>query len=129
MYLDAQSKLITLFALCVALLLAFALFSTPALAADDDATMELGKTRFGEKCGGFCHGAGGKGARAPCLICGKFKHGETDDAIARNISEGIPNTAMGAFGDKLNAEEVKAVVVFLRAQQKKKAEAEAEAEQ
>ncbi len=124
MYLDAQSKLITLFALCVALLLAFALFSTPALAADDDATMELGKTRFGEKCGGFCHGAGGKGARAPCLICGKFKHGETDDAIARNISEGIPNTAMGAFGDKLNAEEVKAVVVFLRAQQKKKAEAE-----
>ena len=124
MYLDAQFKLITLFALCVALLFAFALFSTPALAADDDATMELGKTRFGEKCGGFCHGAGGKGARAPCLICGKFKHGETDDAIARNISEGIPNTAMGAFGDKLNAEEVKAVVVFLRAQQKKKAEAE-----
>ena len=124
MYLDAQSKLITLFALCVALLFAFALFSTPALAADDEATIELGKTRFGEKCGGFCHGAGGKGARAPCLICGKFKHGETDDAIARNISEGIPNTAMGAFGDKLNAEEVKAVVVFLRAQQKKKAEAE-----
>ena len=124
MYLDAQSKLITLFALCVALLFALALISTPAVAADDEAIVELGKTRFGEKCGGFCHGAGGKGARAPCLICGKFKHGETDDAIARNISEGIPNTAMGAFGDKLNAEEVKAVVVFLRAQQKKKAEAE-----
>ena len=124
MYLDAQSKLITMLALCVALLFAFAPFSTPAVAADDEATIELGKNRFGEKCGGFCHGAGGKGARAPCLICGKFKHGETDDAIARNISEGIPNTAMGAFGDKLNAEEVKAVVVFLRAQQKKKAEAE-----
>ena len=72
----------------------------------------------------MARGAGGKGARAPCLICGKFNHGEIDDAIARNISEGIPNTAMGAFGDKLNAEEVKAVVVFLRAQQKKKAEAE-----
>ena len=126
MYLDAQSKLITLFALCVALIFALALISTPAVAADDEAIVELGKTRFGEKCGGFCHGAGGKGARAPCLICGKFKFGETDDAIARNISEGIPNTAMGAFGDKLNAEEVKAVVVFLRAQQKKKAEAEAE---
>ena len=124
MYLDAQSKLIILCALCVALLFAFALSPTPAIAADDEATIELGKTRFGEKCGGFCHGAGGKGARAPCLICGKFKFGETDDAIARNIAEGIPNTAMGAFGDKLNAEEVKAVVVFLRAQQKKKAEAE-----
>jgi mono/diheme cytochrome c family protein len=95
----------------------------PSTAADDEAAIELGKTRFGEKCGGFCHGAGGKGARAPCLICGKFKHGETDEAIARNISDGIPNTAMGAFNDKLSPEEVKAVVVFLRDQQKKKAEA------
>ena len=95
----------------------------PSMAADDEAAIELGKTRFGEKCGGFCHGAGGKGARAPCLICGKFKHGETDEAIARNISDGIPNTAMGAFNDKLSPEEVKAVVVFLRDQQKKKAEA------
>jgi mono/diheme cytochrome c family protein len=91
-------------------------------AADDEATIELGKSRFGEKCGGFCHGAGGKGARAPCLICGKFKHGESDEAIARNISDGIPGTAMGAFNDKLSPEEVKAVVVFLRDQQKKKAE-------
>ena len=95
----------------------------PSMAADDEAAIELGKTRFGEKCGGFCHGAGGKGARAPCLICGKFKHGETDEAIAHNISDGIPNTAMGAFNDKLTPEEVKAVVVFLRDQQKKKAEA------
>ncbi|MEO5862538.1 MAG: cytochrome c [Burkholderiales bacterium] len=95
----------------------------PATAAEDEATIELGKSRFGEKCGGFCHGAGGKGARAPCLICGSFKHGETDEAIARNISDGIPGTAMGAFNDKLSAEEVKAVVVFLRDQQKKKAEA------
>lgn len=118
-----QSKFITLSAVCLALLFTFALFSLPAVAAEDDATIELGKTRFGEKCGGFCHGAGGKGARAPCLICGKFKHGETDDAIARNIADGIPNTAMGAFNDKLSAEEVKAVVVFLRDQQKKKAEA------
>ena len=109
--------------LFMALLCALALLSLPAIAADDEATIELGKTRFGEKCGGFCHGAGGKGARAPCLICGKFKHGETDDAIARNISDGIPNTAMGAFNDKLTPEEVKAVVVFLRDQQKKKAEA------
>lgn len=114
---------------CTFLSMALALFfigvfaPLPSKAADDEAAIELGKSRFGEKCGGFCHGAGGKGARAPCLICGKFKHGETDDAIARNISDGIPNTAMGAFNDKLTPEEVKAVVVFLRDQQKKKAEA------
>jgi mono/diheme cytochrome c family protein len=120
MSLNIQSKL---FALCAALLFALAMFSMLAIAADDEATIALGKERFGEKCGGFCHGAGGKGARAPCLICGKFKHGETDDAIARNISDGIPNTAMGAFSDKLNGDEVKAIVAFLRDAQKKKAEA------
>ncbi len=123
MSLKIQSKFSALSALCAALLFALAMFSIPSIAADDAATIELGKERFGEKCGGFCHGAGGKGARAPCLICGKFKHGETDDAIARNISDGIPNTAMGAFSDKLNGDEVKAIVAFLRDAQKKKAEA------
>lgn len=123
MSLTIQSKFDALLSVSVALLFAIAMSSMPAMAVNDEATIELGKSRFGEKCGGFCHGAGGKGARAPCLICGKFKHGETDDAIARNISEGIPNTAMGAFSDKLNGDEVKAIVVFLRDQQKKKAEA------
>ena len=120
---NIQTKFTAFFSLVIALLFSAALFSTVAAAAEDEATIALGKERFGEKCGGFCHGAGGKGARAPCLICGKFKHGETDDAIARNISDGIPNTAMGAFSDKLNGDEVKAIVVFLRDQQKKKAEA------
>ncbi len=120
---NIHSKLTTFFALFIALLFTATFFSTLAAAAEDEATIALGKERFGEKCGGFCHGAGGKGARAPCLICGRFKHGETDDAIARNISEGIPNTAMGAFSDKLKGDEVKAIVVFLRDAQKKKAEA------
>lgn len=123
MYSTVQTKYIGLFAACIGMIFALAMISLPARAADDEATIELGKSRFGEKCGGFCHGAGGKGARAPCLICGRFKHGETDDAIARNISEGIPNTAMGAFSDKLNGDEVKAIVVFLRDAQKKKADA------
>lgn len=109
-------------AMLLALFVVGLLAPVPSIAADDEVTIELGKSRFGEKCGGFCHGAGGKGARAPCLICGKFKYGESDEAIARNISDGIPNTAMGAFNDKLSPEEVKAVVVFLRDQQKKKAE-------
>jgi aldose sugar dehydrogenase len=116
-------KSCTFLSLLLALFVVGVLAPLPSMAADDEAAIEVGKARFGEKCGGFCHGAGGKGARAPCLICGKFKHGETDEAIARNISDGIPNTAMGAFNDKLSPEEVKAVVVFLRDQQKKKAEA------
>lgn len=120
---NSASRIAIFFSLCAVLAFVFAIVPISAIAADDEATIELGKTRFGEKCGGFCHGAGGKGARAPCLICGKFRHGETDDAIARNISDGIPGTAMGAFNDKLNGDEVKAIVVFLREAQKKKAEA------
>lgn len=123
MHSNVQSKFTILFTLCVGLLFAVFLFSASVLAADDDATIELGKTKFGENCGGFCHGAGGKGARASCLICGSFKRGETDDAIARNTAQGIPGTPMGSFGEKLNADEIKAIVAFLRYQQKKKAQA------
>lgn len=86
----------------------------------DDAAIALGKTRFGEKCGGFCHGSGGKGGRAPCLICGKFKRGGKDSQIAANITNGVEGTAMGAFGGVLSKEEVLAVVAYLRSEQKKK---------
>lgn len=86
----------------------------------DAAAIELGKTRFGEKCGGFCHGSGGKGGRAPCLICGKFKRGGKDSQIAANITNGVEGTAMGAFGGALSKEEVLAVVAYLRSEQKKK---------
>ena len=108
-----------------ALLLMGAVLATSSFAADEPAghaaAIELGKTRFGEKCGGFCHGAGGKGGRAPCLICGKFKYGESDEAIAKNIAEGIAGTPMGSFGDKLNKEEIQGIVAFLRDKQKAKA--------
>lgn len=86
----------------------------------DAAAIEVGKTRFGEKCGGFCHGSGGKGGRAPCLICGKFKRGGKDSQIAANIANGVEGTAMGAFGGVLSKEEVLAVVAYLRSEQKKK---------
>lgn len=86
----------------------------------DEAAIALGKTRFGEKCGGFCHGSGGKGGRAPCLICGKFKRGGKDSQIAGNIANGVEGTAMGAFKDALTKEEILAVVAYLRVEQKKK---------
>jgi mono/diheme cytochrome c family protein len=107
--------------------------STTLLAADDDAevvndlalptdeaAIALGKTRFGEKCGGFCHGSGGKGGRAPCLICGRFKRGGKDSQIAANIASGVPGTGMGAFKDAFTKDEILAVVAYLRAEQKKK---------
>lgn len=86
----------------------------------DEAAIAIGKTRFGEKCGGFCHGSGGKGGRAPCLICGKFKRGGKDSQIAANIANGMEGTAMGAFKDALTKDEILAVVAYLRVEQKKK---------
>lgn len=86
----------------------------------DEAAMALGKTRFSEKCSGFCHGAGGKGARGPCLICGKFKSGGKNSQLIANITKGIDKTPMGAFGGVLSDDEILAVVAYLREEQKKK---------
>ncbi|MEI7967891.1 MAG: c-type cytochrome [Betaproteobacteria bacterium] len=95
-----------------------------AVPIGDEAAVALGKTRFGEKCGGFCHGSGGKGGRAPCLICGRFKRGGNNSDLYRNISEGVAGTAMGAFGAVLDRNDILAVIAYLRVEQKKKQEAD-----
>jgi mono/diheme cytochrome c family protein len=95
-----------------------------ALPFDNPEARELGKQRFGEKCGGFCHGSGGKGGRGPCLICNRFKHGGRASDLVRNIGQGIAGTPMGAFGEVFSREEIVAVVAYLRVEQKKKLSAE-----
>src|SRR6266487_4214707 len=45
-----------------------------------------------------CHGLKGEGGRGPNLTTGVFFHGNTDSDLMRNISDGIPGTAMpGVF--------------------------------
>jgi cytochrome c oxidase cbb3-type subunit III len=41
-----------------------------------------------------CHGLNGAGGSGPSLTTGVFYHGSTDEELYRNISEGIPGTAM-----------------------------------
>lgn len=91
-----------------------------AVPTEDPAAVELGKTRYGEKCSGFCHGSAGKGGRAPCLVCNRFKHGASNAEIIQNITTGITKTPMGAFGEVLTREEILAVVAYLRVEQKKR---------
>ncbi len=86
----------------------------------DPAAIELGKAKYGEKCGGFCHGSGGKGARAPCLVCGRFKRGAKDSDLVRNITEGVAGTGMGAFGGMYSGDEIKALVAYLRDEQRQR---------
>ena len=90
----------------------------------DEATIALGKERYSAKCGGFCHGAGGKGGRAPCIVCGRFKRGGSNAEIAKNITEGVKGTPMGAFGEVYSREEIIAIVSYMRDEERKKKEAE-----
>ncbi len=113
----------------LAVLGAFA-WGGPAFADDDlvvptdEATIALGKERYSAKCGGFCHGAGGKGGRAPCIVCGRFKRGGSNAEIAKNITEGVKGTPMGAFGEVYSREEIIAIVSYMRDEERKKKEAE-----
>jgi cytochrome c oxidase cbb3-type subunit 3 len=52
-----------------------------------------GEKIFRSHCAG-CHGVAGKGGSGPSLTSGVFYHGGTDADLFRNISQGIPGTAM-----------------------------------
>lgn len=91
-----------------------------AVPMDDPAAVALGKEKYGAKCGGFCHGSGGKGARAPCIVCGRYKRGGTNAELVKNIANGIPGTPMGAFGEVYSRDEIIALVAYLRSEQKKR---------
>jgi mono/diheme cytochrome c family protein len=91
-----------------------------AVPVDDPAAVELGKEKYSAKCGGFCHGSGGKGARAPCIVCGRYKRGGTNAELVKNIANGIPGTPMGAFGEVYSRDDIIALVAYLRSEQKKR---------
>lgn len=58
-----------------------------------------------------CHGPSGKGGLGPNLTSGVFYHGSTDADIYRNITEGIPGTAMpSTFFDGTQAWQIVAYV-------------------
>jgi cytochrome c oxidase cbb3-type subunit 3 len=58
-----------------------------------EADREAGAKIFRSHCAS-CHGLNGAGGAGPSLITGVFHHGGTDADLFRNISEGIPGTAM-----------------------------------
>jgi mono/diheme cytochrome c family protein len=91
---------------------------------DDPKVVEQGREKFAERCS-FCHGGGGKGGKGPCLTCGKFHYtGNTNMAIYTTIAAGITNRSlggtMGAFGTSMSAEEILAVVTYLRSEERRR---------
>jgi mono/diheme cytochrome c family protein len=87
---------------------AFCLAVIPAFAAED------GKALFGSKCA-MCHGADGvakkMAAGSKNFNDPEWKKGETVEGIVKIIHEG--KGKMKGLGDKLNAEQAKAVAEYV----------------
>jgi len=80
-----------------------------------DKQIQSGKELYGNTCL-FCHGAKGKGARAPSLIAGHWAPGGANDDkyMMSVIKDGRENTIMGAFKDSHTDEEIKNIMAYLR---------------
>ncbi len=76
-----------------------------------------GRGLYAQRCS-FCHGGDGHGGKGPCLTCGKFGYtGNTNAEIYAVIAAGIPQSrggTMGAFGTTMSADQILAVLTFLR---------------
>ena len=91
---------------------------------NDAQAVELGREKFAQRCA-FCHGGGGKGGKGPCLTCGRFPYsGNTNTGIYTTIAVGVTNRSMGgtmgAFGTTMSAEEIIAVVAYMRSEEKRR---------
>ena len=94
------------------------------LPVDDPAVVELGREKYAQRCS-FCHGGGGKGGKGPCLTCGKFPYsGNTNTGIYTTIAVGVTNRSMGgtmgAFGTTMSAEEIMAVLTYMRSEERRR---------
>lgn len=60
-----------------------------------------------------CHGQKLEGGRAPSLLEGKWKHGQSKKAIRKSISEGVPGTEMMPWKNMLTTRQIDQVVDYL----------------
>lgn len=91
---------------------------------NDMDVVTMGKAKYSSRCS-FCHGWDGHGGKGPCLSCGKFSYiGNTNAEIYSTIAVGLSNRSlggtMGAFGTTMSAEEILAVLTFLRWEEKRR---------
>ena len=80
--------------------------------ASDAAAITKGRELYGQICVA-CHGAEGRGDRAPALANAAFKHGDSDGAIFLSIRNGVRGTQMPAFAD-FKADQVWHLVTYIR---------------
>src|SRR5580704_3176807 len=90
--------------------LSLVLLSAPFLVAQQAADLSAGQKLFQKSCTA-CHGENAKGGRGPDLTTGQWRSGRSDDAILKNILQGIPGTEMPAF--PMTSSEGASIVAYL----------------
>ncbi len=114
----------------VVLVASLALLACPIAAqtrnplSTDPRTAKAGEFEFRINCA-LCHGLGARGGgRGPDLTRAHKRHGDSDGDLFRNISQGIPGTAMPANGTNgqgvgMTDEEIWQIITYLRSIQVK----------
>jgi PQQ-dependent dehydrogenase (methanol/ethanol family) len=88
-----------------------ATISASLLVAQHATSIDAGQRLFQKSCSS-CHGANAKGGRGPDLSIGKWRWGGSDEAILKNILQGIPGTQMPAI--TMPQSEGELIVAYLR---------------
>ena len=65
-----------------------------------------------------CHGAKLEGGQASALVDGEWKHGSSDEDLTRAIAKGLPELGMPPMEDGLSADQIRALVIFMREKEK-----------
>jgi mono/diheme cytochrome c family protein len=77
-------------------------------------SLARGETLYAANCS-RCHGPEGQGTpRAPALNVKSFLTSTNDQAMELIITNGVPGTAMPAWGDRMSAADIQAIVGFIR---------------
>lgn len=77
-------------------------------------SIALGGQLYASNCA-MCHGPEGQGTqRAPSLNVKSFLTSTNDQAIEQIVTNGVPGTAMPAWGTRMTESEIQAIVGFIR---------------
>ena len=90
---------------------------SPAVAyAQDPAAVARGRGLFVGTCGAYCHGLQPGNRDAPFLFDCEWKHGGRDEDLFRVIHDGMPQTRMPSFADKMpdGDEDIWKVIAYVR---------------
>ncbi len=94
-----------------------AVLSSPVAAyLEDEVALVRGRGVFRAACTGYCHTSRSAKRVAPDLFDCVWTHGETDADIYQVMYDGVPDTQMLGFGEKVPDEDLWKVIAYLRKQ-------------